>query len=107
MHLTKRQGVGYGYGGFRGSVCMGILWDSHGIFLWVWDGFGIEIQCTRHPWWAVIIRVDNLYVRLLDRQNVHTHKWWRIETERQDAGQLSIRLYAELGVRRDRLGSIR
>ena len=34
------QGVGYGYGGFRDSVDMGILWGFPQVFLWVWDGYG-------------------------------------------------------------------
>jgi len=34
------QGVGYGYGGFRDSVDMGILWGFPPVFLWVWDGYG-------------------------------------------------------------------
>jgi len=34
------QGVGYGYGGFRDSVDMGILWGFTQVFMWVWDGYG-------------------------------------------------------------------
>jgi len=34
------QGVGYGYGGFRDSVDMGILCGFPQVFLWVLDGYG-------------------------------------------------------------------
>ena len=37
--LTKRQGVGYGYKWFRGSVGMGIPWGFPLVFLLVWDGY--------------------------------------------------------------------
>ena len=34
MHESeKTQGLGYGYGGFRGSVGMGILWGFPQVFL--------------------------------------------------------------------------
>ena len=41
------QGVGYGYGGFRDSVDMGILWGFSQVFLWVWDGYGDNDES---PW---------------------------------------------------------
>ena len=37
---TQGEGVWYGYGGFRDSVDMGILWEFPQVFLWVWDGDG-------------------------------------------------------------------
>ena len=45
---NKNTQVGYGYGGFRDSVDMGILWvfpqvflwGFPQVFLWVWDGYG-------------------------------------------------------------------
>jgi len=43
------QGVGYGYGGFRDSVDMGILWDSHRFFCGYGMGMGIKIQSPRQP----------------------------------------------------------
>jgi len=36
----KTQGVGHKYGGFQGSVCMGIPWGFPQVSLWVWDGYG-------------------------------------------------------------------
>ena len=39
------QGVGYGYGGFRDSVDMGILWEFPQFFFWGYGmGTGIKIQ---------------------------------------------------------------
>jgi len=43
------QGVGYGYGGFRDSVDMGILWDSHRFFCGYGMGMGIKIESPRQP----------------------------------------------------------
>jgi len=40
----------YGYGGFRDSVCMVIVWDSHSFFFGYGMGMGIEIQSPRQPW---------------------------------------------------------
>jgi len=36
----KTQDVGYGYGRFRDSVGMGILWKSPQVFVWVQNGYG-------------------------------------------------------------------
>ena len=37
---TQCVGCRCGYGEFRDSVDMGILWGFPQVFLWVWDGYG-------------------------------------------------------------------
>ena len=40
----QTQCLGYGYGGFRGSVAMGILWGFPQVFCGygLWDGMGMK-----------------------------------------------------------------
>ena len=59
MHQTKRHRVLVAYGGFRGSVGMGILQGFPQVFLWIWDGYGDWNSVPRQPcWWVVGVKLS-------------------------------------------------